>query len=156
LAGLNEDLVPNRQFQLNLKSWKATDKPYTSLAPLEMIVYYKNTYSIISQFTAGNTSNFKINPAAVTITADHPDGWDIFRNGVFPMKYTFKSSLDFPSGAFVVLQHSNFADGSIRFNFVASTCDFSDNDTSMDQGFGKRPQCYPLRTDFNYASMSKY
>jgi len=149
LSGLTEDLIPNRQFQLVLKSWKALDKVTNSLSPLEMMVYYKNTYSLISYVNA-STNFFKISYATVTLTAGHPDGWDIYRNGVFPMRFTFTSQQDLTNGGFVLIQQSNTQDLMSRFNFVAATCDFSENDNNFDQAFGKRPQCYPIRTDFNY------
>jgi len=149
LSGLSEDLTPNRQFQLVLKSWKALDKVTNTLSPLEMMVFYKNTYSLISYVNA-STNFFKISYASVTLSAGHPDGWDIFRNGVFPMKFSFTSQQDLTNGGFVLIQQSNTQDLISRYNFVASTCDFSDNDNNFDQAFGKRPQCYPIRTDFNY------
>ena len=149
LAGITEDLIPNRQFQIVLKSWKALDKVTNTLSPLEMMVYYKNTYSLISYVNA-STNFFKISYATVSLTAGHPDNWDIFRNGVFPMRFTFTSAQDLTNGGFVLIQQSNTQDLISRFNFVASTCDFSENDNNFDQSFGKRPQCYPIRTDMNY------
>jgi hypothetical protein len=56
LGGITEDLIPNRQFQLILKSWKALDQKTNTLSPLEMKVYYKNTYSLISYVNASTTS----------------------------------------------------------------------------------------------------
>ena len=151
LSGITEDLIPNRQFQIVLKSWKALDLNTNSQSPLEMMVYYKNTYSLIS-YVVASTNFFKISYATVTLTAGHPDGWDIFRNGVFPMRLTFTSAQDLTNGGFVLIQQSNTQDLISRFNFVAATCDFSENDNNFDQGFGKRPQCYPIRTDMNYVA----
>ena len=153
LSGITEDLIPNRQFQIVLKSWRALDKKTNELSPLEMRVYYKNTYSLISYVNA-STNFFRISLATVALTAGHPDGWDIFRNGVFPMRFTFTSQQDLTNGGFVLIQQTNTQDLISRFNFVASTCDFSENDNNFDQAFGKRPQCYPIRTDFNYNTSS--
>jgi hypothetical protein len=153
LSGITEDLIPNRQFQIVLKSWRALDKVTNTLSPLEMRVYYKNTYSLISYVNA-STNFFRISYATVTMTAGHPDSWDIFRNGVFPMRFTFTSQQDLTNGGFVLIQQTNTQDLISRYNFVASTCDFSENDNNFDQGFGKRPQCYPIRTDFNYVTSS--
>jgi hypothetical protein len=149
LGGIAEDMIPNRQFQLILKSWKALDVKTNTLSPLEMRVYYKNTQSLISYVNA-STNFFKISYATITLTAEHPDGWDIFRSGVFPMKFTFSSSVDLTKGGFVLIQQSNTVDLSNRWNFVAATCDFSDNDNNFDQSFGKRPNCNSIRTDFEY------
>jgi hypothetical protein len=151
LSGIAEDLIPNRQFQLVLKSWKALDTKTNTLSHLEMKVYYKNTYSLISYVNA-STNFFKISNAAITLKAEHPDGWDIFRNGVFPMKFTFSSDVDLSSGGYVLIQQSNTVDLASRWNFVAATCDFSDNDNNFDQSFGKRPTCNPIRTDFEYTT----
>jgi hypothetical protein len=150
LGGITEDLIPNRQFQLILKSWKALDQKTNTLSPLEMRVYYKNTHSLISYVNA-STNFFKITYSVITLKAEHPDGWDIFRGGVFPMKFTFSSSVDLTNGGYVLIQQSNTVDLQSRWNFVAATCDFSDNDNNFDQSFGKRPTCNSIRTDFEYA-----
>ena len=150
LGGIAEDLIPNRQFQLVLKSWKASDQKTNVLSPLEMRVFYKNTHSLISYVNA-SSNFFKITYSVITLKAEHPDGWDIFRSGVFPMKYTFSSSVDLTNGGYVLIQQSNTIDLQNRWNFVAATCDFSDNDNNFEQSFGKRPTCNSIRTDFGYA-----
>lgn len=153
LGGITEDLVPNRQFQIVLKSWKAKDLLTNTLSTLDMVVYYKNTYSVISQSQV-STSFFKISYASINLTVKHLEGWDIFRNGVFPLRFSFTSQQDLSNGGYVVIQQNNTVDLQNRFNFVASTCDFSENDNNFSQEFGKRVQCYPLRTDFNYPNTS--
>jgi hypothetical protein len=149
LNGVTEDLIPNRQFQLILKSWKALDQNTNTFSPLEMRVYYKNTHSLIS-YVKASTNFFKISHSVITLTAEHPDGWDIFRSGIFPMKYTFTSAEELPNGGYVLIQQNNTQDLVNRWNFVAATCDFSENDNNFEQGFGKRPTCNSIRTDFAY------
>ncbi len=149
LTGI-EDLIPNKKFTLILKNFRALEKTTDVSSPLEMIIYYKNTYSVFTHIFISQDF-LKISPAEINITANHPDEWDIFRNGIFPMTFSFKSERDLFNGGFVLIQHVNAENLKNKFNFVASTCDFSVNDkASFSQSFGRRSNCYPIRTDFNY------
>merc|ERR1712032_536812 len=66
---------------------------------------------------------------------------------------TLSSGNNLEKGGYILLQHSNAKDKEIKWNFAASTCDFSEA-TGFDNGFGKRPVCYPFRTDFDYINSS--
>merc|ERR1711957_419324 len=56
------------------------------------------------------------------------------------------------NGGYVLIQQSNTVDLQKRWNFVAATCDFSDNDNNFEQGFGRRPTCNSIRTDLAYSA----
>ena len=58
---------------------------------LIVIIYYKNTYSIISYSKTLNI--FTISKTVITINSiKHPEDWDIYRNGAWPFQFTFKTS----------------------------------------------------------------
>lgn len=148
LTNIGEDLVPNRTFQLTLKGWKAVASPaYSSNTPtfgnLEVIVFYKNTYSTLS-YSAN--SILQVTAAALTLTSAHPEGWDIFRSGAWPIKFTVSSNNDITATGFLLITHNNAGDSN-KFNFIPSTCDFSDNtsSSSIDNSMGKRGSCYPYK-----------
>jgi len=147
LTGVTEDLIPNRQFVLTLKGWKALDTNIGTPAALMVVVYYKNTFSILS-YVQNNI--FNVAKDSLTITANHPESWDVYRGGAWPIAFTFKTGTDLVNGGWVVIQQSNTVDSSAtagnKITFVPSTCDFSGNDSSFDNSFGKRPSCFPLRT----------
>jgi hypothetical protein len=152
LNGIGEDLKPNRQFTLNLRGWRALDTNIGTAKALEVWVYYKNTYSVISYAT---NNVFSVTKTTLTSNGvDHIEYWDIFQNAAWPFKFDFKVNSDLSNGAYIVIQQTNTKDSQSKFNFVASTCDFSANDSSFDQSFGKRPICFPLRNDLTYASAS--
>jgi len=147
IDGITEDLVPNRVFKLNIKGWKALNK-ISAARNLEVIVYYKNTYSVLSYVTNALTS---ITRDTLTVTANHPDLWDVYRGGAFPIVFTVKGTTELTEGGWVLIRHSNLVDqtgtAGNKVTFVPSTCDLSENDSSLiDNGFGKRSSCYPLRT----------
>jgi hypothetical protein len=154
IDGITEDLIPNRQFKLTIKGWKALDLPTSAQSAVQLIVYYKNTYSVISYLSYAFLT---ITKDVTTLTANHPESWDVYRGGAYPIAFTFKTTTDLANGGWVVIQHSNYAASSTtdgkQVTFITSTCDFSDNDASlMEQGFGKRNNCYPLRPLDNTAT----
>jgi hypothetical protein len=147
IDGIGEDLIPNRQFKITVKGWKALDLPTSAQSAVQLIVYYKNTYSVISYLSYPLIT---ITKDVTTLTANHPESWDVYRGGAWPIAFTFKTTTDLINGGWVIIQHSNYAASTAtagnQVTFIPSTCDFSDNDASlMDQGFGKRNNCYPLR-----------
>lgn len=155
IKGINEDLVPGRKFTIALKGFVALSANTSNFKAFEMNVYYKNTYSLlVNQKTLSASNIFKVTPNVITLTANHPDSFDIFRSGLFPMKFSFKSANDINTPVNILLQHANAKTGKIEYNMVASTCDFSENDSSFTQTFGSRPVCYPYRTDFEYTGAS--
>lgn len=157
LTGISnkDNLVPGRKFTLTFKGFVALATKTATFSALEMNVYYKNTYSLlVNQKTLSSSNIFKVNPNVITLTANHPDSFDVFRSGVFPTKFTFKTNNDINTPVNLLLQHANAKQGKIEYSFVAATCDFSDNDSSFSQAFGARPTCYPFRTDFEYAGAS--
>jgi len=151
LDGVGEDLIPNRQFKLTLKGWKSLDTNIASNLSLFAIVYYKNTYSVLSYV---ENKIFTISKSDMSLTANHPEFWDVYESGAWPIAFTFRTTNDLTSGGWVVIQQTNTLDqiatAGNKISFIASTCDFSGNDSTFDNSFGKRPNCYPLRNDQNY------
>jgi len=147
ISGITEDLVPGRKFKIDLKQWKALDNSVSSdiiSKDLVLLVYYKNTYSVFSYYKSVGT--FAVTKASFSnTTVKHVEGWDIYRNGAWPMQFTFRPTSDLTAGGYVVIQ--NIATSTNKVTFVPASCDFSEFDT-LDQTLGKRPNCYPLRHDF--------
>ena len=147
LSGVGEDLIPGRQFQISLKGWKALDSNIGVTGAITVLVYYKNTYSVLSSIS---NNIFLVTQDVLKVTANHPEFWDVYRGGAWPITFTLKTTNDLTSGGWVVIQQTNTLDSSTsggnKVTFIPSTCDFSKNDSSFDNSFGKRPSCYPLRT----------
>ena len=61
---------------------------------LIMKIYYKNSYSIIS-YSQISTKFLNISPSPIKMDVGHPENFDIFRSGVFPMKFKFNSPFKF-------------------------------------------------------------
>jgi hypothetical protein len=156
ISGLGEDLIPEREFRIFLRGWKALDN-YTNNAntidrALKLYVYYKNTYSVYSVST---NTNLQISQANILFSyIAHPEGWDIWRNGAWPMRFVFKPNTDLINGGYVLIQHVNAKDLVNKVSFIASTCDFSENDLSFDNTFGKRPNCFPLNLSHDFDNKS--
>jgi hypothetical protein len=156
ISGLGEDLIPEREFRVVLRGWKALDN-YTNNAntidrALKLYVYYKNTYSV---FSVSTNTNLQISQANILFSyIAHPEGWDIWRNGAWPMRFVFKPNTDLINGGYVIIQHVNAKDLTNKLSFIASTCDFSENDSSFDNTFGKRPNCFPLSLNHDFANKS--
>jgi len=154
IDGVTENLYLERTFQLVIKGFKAKDTNLASAAAFDVMLFYKNTYSIVA-FTTVNL--FTINKPTVTITtAKHPENWDIWRHGAWPVTFSFKvdgtdlSTTATQAGYYVVIQHANLvanaAGAGNRVTFIAATCDFSAT-TAIDGEIGKRNNCFPLRLD---------
>jgi hypothetical protein len=155
VSGISEDFLPEREFTLILRGWKALDNvtgATTVDTALRLFVYYKNTYSV---FSHASNNIFSVTPAGITISSvAHPESWDIWRNGAWPLRFVFKPNTDLVNGGFVLIQHANAKDTFNKLAFIASSCDFSENDSSFDNTFGKRPNCYPYRLDHDYPDKS--
>ena len=157
LQGIAENLVPGRKFNINLNGFTALNTDIGTPQDIQVIVYYKNTYSIVSSIST--TSLITVNSAILTVTANHPEFWDIYRNAAWPITITFSSNVDLTdtNGLYVVIKHNNALLSSLTggniVTFVASTCDFSAN-FIIDDSFGVRPSCFPLRLDHNYPNSS--
>jgi hypothetical protein len=82
IDGITEGLVPNRQFKLTFKGWKAADYSTTATSAVQLIVYYKNTYSVISFF---NFNLITIAKDVTPLTANHPEFWDVYKTGAHPV-----------------------------------------------------------------------
>jgi hypothetical protein len=150
ISGVTDNLIPGREFKLTLKQFKALDNISIDKS-LKVIVYYKNTYSILSY---ASVDVFNIVPGDINITSiAHPEQWDIWRNGAWPIKFTFKPTSDINNNSYVLIQHTNAKDTVNKLSFIASTCDFSDF-SDINNSFGTRPSCYPLRHDHDYPNKS--
>jgi hypothetical protein len=150
ITGISEDLVPGRKFKITLTGWTAKPDTVEIQDIIKVTLIYKNTYSVYSY----NTLNIIVKQnTGMTITAAHPENWDIWRNAAWPMKFTITSPIDLPQGGYMAIEHTNAKEGVNRWSFASATCDMSAN-TSQEQGFGRRNLCYPLRVDYNYPDKS--
>lgn len=155
VTGWTDNMVDNRIFNIRCLDMKASDYISSSPAAIEVFLFYKNTYSL---FSYDKIRMLKITQATVKASVNHPEYWDIWRNAAWPFKFIINTSIDFPYGGYVSIQHTNALEGINRVNFMPSTCDFSDWDplkNSIDNSFGVRPNCYPLRYDYNYPGTNK-
>ena len=109
LDGVSEDLVINRQFQITIKGWTALDTNINSSKPIEVFVYYKNTFSVLSY-----VKNLIFNVVPWTLnspSANHPENWNIYAGGAWPVTFKFTTPPNVPSsGGYVVIQHTNAID----------------------------------------------
>jgi len=157
ISGLELEVIqPDTIFKIKFSGWNINNSKNFAVPALLNInakLYYKNSYSLVSY---SQKSFANIGLIFVKAEASHPEGRDFWRNGLFPIKFTFSiSNFDISDTAFVVIQHTNAENGKNSLNFVASTCDFSENTgdgiaASVNQNFGERPICYPLRRDLEY------
>lgn len=167
LEGITEDLYSGRLFQLNLKDLQALDNVIGESQSIEVFVYYKNTYSVLSYST---TASFYITQSTINISSiNHAESENIYQNSLWPMRFVFSANTELENGGYVLLQNINAQDKYINMNFVASSCDFSENldyssstSTSSSSAnsvdfstFGSRPVCHPLINDFNYTGASQ-
>jgi hypothetical protein len=61
--------------------------------------------------------------------------------------------MDLTGPMYVLIQHTNALYQANQMSFVPASCDFTDF-YSVDNSFGKRPHCYPLRYDHDYPNLS--
>lgn len=164
VTNIGENLVKNRKFKLILKQIEVSDINLKQSFGIELIVYSKNNFSILSYSKKGN---FEISPLPILNDTgkeneifsgiSNPNFIDIYQSGAWPITFKFllkEQSINKP--VWILIQHSNTSKVN-RFNFIASTCDFSENiskKSSIDNDLIKRPICYPLRNDFNYFTKS--
>lgn len=162
LNNIGENMFRGRIFRLNITGIKATDNNIGEDSNIEVLVIAKNTYRVASY--QKSLQSFKITPISIGNFVDsnfsgisHPDYIDIYQSSAWPIRFIFslnQQSIKKPS--WVVIQHSN-ASKSNRFNFIASTCDFSEtisNVNTISNEFGKRPICYPLINSLVYEGES--
>ena len=156
LEGWDEDIIPNKRFRITLKAFTALNTNLDRSTDIEVYVYYKNSYTVLSYFSQTFVT---VDKDRLSLKASHPEFWDLYRNGAWPIKFTItpRIKLENSSGIFVVIQHTeakeSTSNGGNILTFLASTCDFSEN-TSFNNDFGSRPSCYPLRIDHNYSTKS--
>jgi hypothetical protein len=141
------DLYPKRKFRLTFSGIKTTDKNLGTQTSITYKVYYKNTYSVVS-YSQINMDRVNIIP--LTSTAHHTEFYTLFDGMGWPLQFNFKTPYDLPNGGYVVIRHQSFDKANNSFVFVASSCDFSEIQ-SVEQNYGKRWNCYPLRNNFAYA-----
>lgn len=155
IKGNEEDLVPNREFIFNLKGWTSKNKFLNTSSKLSLWVYYKNSYSVVS-YSEIDAPIVKYN--LITGSVNHPEYFKLFDGMGWPLKFTFSVNNDISEETFIIIRQSNTIDvGDTltpprRWTFVAASCDFSE-DTTIDNTFGNRPFCQPLRNDFKYSNL---
>lgn len=147
----NGELYPNRKFKLVINGMRATDAKLEVATQIELLVYYKNTYSIVSY---ANINMDIVKMISLGATVNHPEYFYMYDGMAWPLLFTINSPVDISTGGFVVIRHKNKNVETNNLNFVASTCDFSSGTQAIDQGFGKMNLCRPLRNDFNHNTTS--
>ena len=140
------DLYPKRKFKLTFSGLKTKDTNLDSQTQCELWILHRNTYSVVSY---SKINMDKVNKINMSGDVHHNEYYDIFDGMGWPMEINFKTSYDIPEGGYVVVRHRDFSKAVNSFVFVSSSCDFSEF-TSLEQNFGKRWNCYPLRNDFNF------
>lgn len=156
LDGIQENLFNGREFKLIFKNILALDKVLSKGQLLEMFLFYKNTYSIYSY---SSTMAFFISNANISISSiSHVENENIYENAAWPIKFNFSFNSDLLNGGYVLVQHTNAKLNANMMNFIASTCDFSENISDNDNNwndYGLRPICHPFNTNFDYQEYSE-
>lgn len=157
LLNADENLQAGRRFNLLFRGFTVLDNNTLVTNNIEVIVIWKNTFSVFSYDykpiiqTKRITVEFPDNGIGLT-GIHHPEFWDIYSNSAWPIKFNFKLNSSITYGGYVVIRHANAQSGVNSFNFIASTCDFSDtSSTVMSQALGERPICFPLRNDLDFS-----
>ena len=160
VSNIGENLIAGRTFRLKLNQVKANDIILNLESVIEVLIIQKNSFTILSY---ANSIPFKISPLLIrnhTASTDntfsgisHPEFTNIYQNSAWPIKFRFSvTKQNIAKPVWVVINHANRGN-SCKFNFIASTCDFSDifnKKTTVENELSKRPICYPLRNDFSF------
>lgn len=149
ISGINKNLiVPQGKFiQITLGNIYVGDNSMLN-QKLEVYLYYKNTYSIISY---DFIEKINIVPVPLNeVSIGHPDNFDTYDNIVAPLKFDFNITNPKISSGYVVIRHENINLVKTKLNFISSTCDFSKTNF-FSQNFGERPYCFPLRNTLEYS-----
>lgn len=132
-------------------------------AKFNLSFYWKNTFSRISQVVLPSVM---IEPFPISFTSDdnimpdwkgiaHPEFFDIYENGAWPIKFI----MDLPplrEGGYVKIENISNLDS--IFNFIPSTCDFSEDTTGnllLGTDLGKRAQCYSTYNTLGDSNVTK-
>jgi len=147
LTGLADDLPNTRSFKIVFRGFNSLNLRNTNTKTnnlFEAIVLYSNSYSVLS-YSAKSIFNIDyINVSQFAIA--NSENQEIFTGGVWPIKITFTLDSSITSPSYVVIQQQNQSDLA-KINFIASTCDFSQNNGLIKNNFGERPKCIPLSLD---------
>lgn len=143
------ELYPNRKFKIVFSGLKTSDRNLGSSKNLALYIFYKNTYSVVSYSTVAMDVVNKIPLVNSTTVVKHPELFPIYDGMGWPFQFEFSSPVDIVGGVYVVIRQRDFAIKTSSVVLVASTCDTSLN-SGVEQTFGQRWSCYPLRNDFNY------
>lgn len=156
ITNIGEDLVENREFIIQLKNIKALDTIINTSQNIEVIVYWKNSFSILSYDSTPiiNIKQVKVfyngNNASLT-GISHPEYFDIYQNAAWPVKFVFSVNSNLNNGGYLLIQQTNTKENASKANFIASTCDFSENNdynSGISNVLDSRPVCFPLTQDF--------
>ena len=149
ITGIYNDVPVNKSISIRLGGFVSSDIVGSNKL-FELIVMYKNTYSIISYSSINNLTTVPnvISNVSITSSDNFPN---IYQGGAYNLNISFKIQNTLPYPGFIVIQHTDSIFNGKRINFLASTCDFTSLSVAgVTQSFGSRPICYPLRYDFNY------
>ena len=156
ITQIGENLIKGRKFTLVI-SGLTTNLPVDSIGESLIIrVYWANTKSLISYYSLD--LQFPVSPLPISFNINsestvewegiaHPEFQDIYENGAWPIRFIFTIPA-VENGGFVRIEHES--SNTNIFNFIASTCDFSDrvNDATLfSNEFGERPTCYATRNN---------
>lgn len=145
IEGINQLLYQGKQIKIEMNDLQAMDNNINKEEQIHLRLYYKNTFSLLS---SSSINSFKIVPIQIDLSVNHPEFWDIYSNSASPFRFQIKINNSISSIGYLLLQHSNLIPSQRRFNFVSSTCDFSENSKSFENGFGKRRNCFALNNQF--------
>ena len=134
IKGFGEDISPNRLFVLVLEGWKANEVPVASSA-IEMLVYYRNTETILSYSQLTNAISIQENNLEFVSFVQADNYPYVVSDMSWPMRISVRPKLSQKNVWLIV--KANETD-KIKYKFLASTCDFST------KGFGASPICFPF------------
>eukprot|EP00340_Litonotus_pictus_P006337 CAMPEP_0170518016 /NCGR_PEP_ID=MMETSP0209-20121228/3809_1 /TAXON_ID=665100 ORGANISM="Litonotus pictus, Strain P1" /NCGR_SAMPLE_ID=MMETSP0209 /ASSEMBLY_ACC=CAM_ASM_000301 /LENGTH=2711 /DNA_ID=CAMNT_0010803431 /DNA_START=59 /DNA_END=8194 /DNA_ORIENTATION=+ len=143
---LQSSLYPRRKFRLVLKGVETLYDNLDTSTSVDLYVFYKNTYSIVSYSSTTMDTVSKI--VLQGASAHHPEYFPVFDGMGWPFQFDFRSDIEIKTGGWVVIRQRGYNKVSSSVVLVASTCDFSAN--NVEQNFGQRWNCHPLRNDFKY------
>ncbi len=143
---LKQDMFEGRKVKLSFPGMKSNDKQILKRTEIELFLYYRNTYSIISY---SNLNMDIVNRVLMSnVSVHHPEYFYMYDGMGWPFQFNFKFQSDLNDGGWVVIRQKNYDIKAASVVLVASSCDFSE--TTLEQSYGKRWNCYPLRNDFRY------
>lgn len=157
IDNINEEFIKGRRFNIRISGFSLLPDNNLIAKSIKAYIVIRNTYSIISYDSRNTIQANRLKlfypKSNIGLTGiNHPEYWDIYANSAWPIKFHFQINKSINSDSYFVIQHANSQKNVNEFNFIASTCDFSENETTINQEYGKRPICYPLKKYLDFES----